>query len=327
MPINLPINRRTRQILTLLLVFGSLLCMFPPESYTLRWWSGHAQLIVLGYLMLSMGFLIARQERLMFVCLGCCAAMAYYLNESINSKLGAPSPTNSARLTIAHFNVGASGESSENIISMIRARQADLVSCQELTVAWDTVLQQGIHDLYPYSVRLPDWSSNGLAVYSKMPFQHLDTFYFKEMPILLGKIRLNGTDTLFCFASSITRPTLSGRDFSNLREQLKQISYEANMMAAPVFAFGEFNTVPWSAEILEFKSATRLLDSRKPMQTTVPNGYFQLFEVPVDHIFYSNQFECLNFEELSSKKSAHVGIEAVFQLKQNLPKDVEKTPR
>jgi endonuclease/exonuclease/phosphatase (EEP) superfamily protein YafD len=318
-------NRRFRQILTLLLVFGSLLCMFPPESYSLRWWSGHAQIIVLGYLGLAMIFLIARQERLMFVCLGCCAAMAFYLNESVNARLGAPAPTNSARLTIAHFNVGASGERFEDMISLIRSRQADLVSCQELTFAWDSMLTQGIGDLYPFSVRLPDWSSNGLAVFSKMPFQSLDTLRFQEMPILLGKIWLKGTDTAFCFASSITRPTLSGKDFSNLREQLKQISYEASKMGAPVFAFGEFNIVPWSAEILEFKNATHLLDSRKPMQTTIPNGYFQLFEVPVDHIFYSNQFDCLNFEELSSKKSLHVGIEAVFQLKQIKTTDVEKT--
>jgi endonuclease/exonuclease/phosphatase (EEP) superfamily protein YafD len=163
--LTISINRRWRQILTLLFVSGSLLCMFPPESYTIRWWSGHAQLIVLGYLCLAMGFLIIRQERLMFVCLGCCAAMAYYLNESVNSKLGAPLPTNSARLTIGHFNVGASGESYEDMISLIRSRQADLVSCQELTVAWDTVLHQGLRDLYPFSVRLPDWSSNGFRYF------------------------------------------------------------------------------------------------------------------------------------------------------------------
>lgn len=322
----IPIGRRLRQILTVGLVFGSLLCMFPPEIPLVRLWSAYAQLVVLLYLGLATVFLIGKQERLMFVCLGCCAAMAYYLNESTNSGLIKTTVTDAPRLTIAHFNVGASGENYRAMVDIIQARKADLVSCQEVNLTWDTVLLRGLRETYPYSVSLPDFSGNGLAVYSKMPFLKLDTFYFNDLPNLAGNIRLPGSDTTFSFVSSVTRPTFGSEKFDVLREHLRLVSFEANKMATPVFAFGEFNAPPWSAEILDFKSATRLNDSRKPLQTTIPNGYFQLLRVPVDHIFFSNEFECLNFEELSSNKTWHLGILGVFQLKQPA-QNVEKTPR
>ncbi len=322
----IPVGRRLRQILTIGLVLGALLCMFPPEIPLARLWSSYAPLVVLIYLAMATFFLIGKQERLMFVCLGCCAAMAFYLNEHTNSGLVKTTPTNTPRLTIAHFNVGASGENYAAMVEIIQSRKADLVSCQEVNLTWDTVLLHGLRAAYPYSVSLPDFSANGLAVYSKMPFQRLDTFYFRDMPNLIGKIKLPGSDTAFSFVSSITRPTIVGKDIDQLREHLRLVSFEANKTKTSIFAFGEFNAPPWSGEILDFKSATRLLDSRKPLTTTIPNGYFQLLRVPVDHIFFSDEFECLNFEELSSNKTWHLGIEGVFQLKP-AEKDVEKTTR
>lgn len=322
----IPVGRRLRQVLTIAFVFGALLCMFPPEIPVARLWSSYAQLVVLLYLGLATVFLIGKQERLMFVCLGCCAAMAYYLNESTNSGLAHPAATNTPRLTITHLNVGASGENYGAMLKIIQSRQADLVSCQEVNLTWDTVLQHGLRDIYPFSVSLPDFSANGLAVYSKMPFISLDTFYFKGMPNLIGKIRLPGSDTIFSFVSSITRPTIIGKDIDELRDHLQRVSFEANKTGGPIFAFGEFNAPPWSGEILDFKNATHLLDSRKPLSTTIPNGYFQLLRVPVDHIFYSNEFDCLDFEELSSNKTWHLGIEGVFQLK-SPEKNAEKTAR
>ena len=326
MNFSIQVGRRLRQVLTIGLVFGALLCMFPPEIPLARLWSSYAQLVVLLYLGLATFFLIGKQERLMFVCLGCCAAMAYYLNESTNSGLSQPPSNNTPRLTIAHFNVGASGENYGVMLDIIQSRHADIVSCQEVNLTWDTVLLHGLQAVYPHSVSLPDFSANGLAVYSKVPFLELDTFYFRDLPNLIGKIRLPGSDKVISFASSITRPTIAGKDVDQLREHLQRVSFEANKTAMPLFAFGEFNAPPWSSEILDFKRATRLLDSRKPLTTTIPNGYFQLLRVPVDHIFYSNEFDCLNFEELSSNKTWHLGIEGVFQLKQP-EKDVEKTPQ
>ncbi len=322
----IPVGRRLRQALTVGLVVGALLCMFPPEIGLARAWSSFAPLVVLIYLGMATAFMIGKQERLMFVCLGCCAAMAYFLNESTNSGLVQTSPANSPRLTITHFNVGSSGEKYSAMLDRILSRRADIVSCQEVNFTWDTVLLHGLRAAYPHSVSLPSFTGDGLAVYSKMPFQQLDTFYFNGLPNLIGKIRLPGSDTVFCFASTITRPIAGGGDAEKLREHLQHVSFEANKMAAPLFAFGEFNAPPWSSEILDFKSATRLSDSRKPLQTTIPNGYFQLLRVPVDHIFFSDEFECLDFEELSSKNTWHLGIEGVFQLKPPA-KDVEKTTR
>lgn len=314
-PFTLPVGRRLRQILTICLVLGALLCMFPPESYTMRLWASHAQHLVLFYLALALLLLIGKQERLMFVSLGCCAAMSYFLNEQTNAQLKNPRPTDMPTLKIAHFNVGSAGLGYREMVECIGSREADLVSCQEISPVWDSVLRAGLRSEYPFCVSLPDLHSTGLAVFSKIPLLGLDTFFYEDTPNLLGAIGLPGSDSLIHFVSSITRPALSGSDFRKLRAHFERISWKTRIFKTPVVAFGEFNVVPWSAEILEFKQASDLLDSRKPMQASAPNGHFNLWEVPVDHIFYSPHFECLKFEELSEKGANHVGIETTLQLK------------
>lgn len=75
-------RRRIRQGLTLVLLAGALTCMFPPPCAAFRWWAAHAAGVAFGYLLLGIAFLIVDRTRLMFVCLGCSAAIGFYFNEA-----------------------------------------------------------------------------------------------------------------------------------------------------------------------------------------------------------------------------------------------------
>lgn len=74
-------NQRIRQGLTILLLAGSLACIFPPNLPIFRWWAGHAAFVATGFLLLGLFFLIINKSRLMFVCLGCSAAICFFKNE------------------------------------------------------------------------------------------------------------------------------------------------------------------------------------------------------------------------------------------------------
>lgn len=74
-------NQRIRQGLTILLLAGSLACIFPPNLPFFRWWAEHAALVATGFLLLGLFFLIVNKSRLMFVCLGCSAAICFFKNE------------------------------------------------------------------------------------------------------------------------------------------------------------------------------------------------------------------------------------------------------
>lgn len=74
-------NRRVRQGLTILMLFGALTCIFPPMHPAFRWWAGVAVFVALAYLLFGLFFLIINNPRLMFVCLGCSAAICFFKNE------------------------------------------------------------------------------------------------------------------------------------------------------------------------------------------------------------------------------------------------------
>jgi hypothetical protein len=74
-------NRRVRQGLTILSLAGSLACIFPPQHPAFQWWAEHAVFVALGFVLLGLFFLIINKSRLMFVCLGCSAAICFFKNE------------------------------------------------------------------------------------------------------------------------------------------------------------------------------------------------------------------------------------------------------
>jgi hypothetical protein len=74
-------NRRVRQGLTIVSLAGSLACIFPPQHPAFQWWAECAAFVALGFLLLGLFFLIINKSRLMFVCLGCSAAICFFKNE------------------------------------------------------------------------------------------------------------------------------------------------------------------------------------------------------------------------------------------------------
>lgn len=74
-------HRRVRQTLTVLLLAGSLVCIFPPRTAVFQRWAECAALVATGYLLLGLFFLVINKSRLMFVCLGCSAAISFFKNE------------------------------------------------------------------------------------------------------------------------------------------------------------------------------------------------------------------------------------------------------
>ncbi len=74
-------HRRMRQAVALLLLSGSFFCVFPADNPLCRSWANNAELVCLGYLALGLLCFVTNQKRLMFVSMGCCAAMSLYFLE------------------------------------------------------------------------------------------------------------------------------------------------------------------------------------------------------------------------------------------------------
>ncbi|MBK6932019.1 MAG: hypothetical protein IPH12_14595 [Saprospirales bacterium] len=83
-------RRRTRQATTILLLLFAVGTMAAARQQVLLWWAAQAAWVALGYLLLAMVLLVFNRTRLMFVCLGCSAAICLFFNE-IQSKAFVPS--------------------------------------------------------------------------------------------------------------------------------------------------------------------------------------------------------------------------------------------
>ena len=73
---------RVRQVLTALLLSGALACIFPPATPEFQWWAHQSVAVAIGYVGHGAFFFwLFNYTRLMFVCLGCGAAISFHYHE------------------------------------------------------------------------------------------------------------------------------------------------------------------------------------------------------------------------------------------------------
>ena len=301
----------TQLALISLIVVGMLICVFTPNYYLFKMGTRFAIQIMLGYLLLGILFLLIKQPRLMFTSFACCAGLCLFLKYSSNTDFRLPVRTSDAVIQAAHFNVSGSDEDYESTMQSILQADADIVSIQEVTPDWAVVLKESLQSVYPYSKTVVRFDPFGLAIYSKYPFDYVDTFHFEDIPNIVGCIKPTGMHQPVYFISSHTTPPLYSLAYERLRKHLHRIAQFANDLAAPVITLGDYNAPPWWTEIQQMKEYASLNDSRRSVQS----GWMHVFQNPVDYIFYSNHFNCVDFETISSHSSSHLGIKGVYEVK------------
>lgn len=300
-------------LLSTLIVLGAIICIFTPNYFLFKMGSQFAVQIMIGYLLLAMIFLVFQQSRLMFTSFACCAGLCIFLKYSSNPILTAPAVNSTAKISVAHFNLSASDENYLNTVQQIVDSKADLVSLQEVTPDWHQVLQETLIEKYPYSNSIIRFDPFGIAVYSKYPIQDLDTFFYEDIPNLTGKVKAQGNGKEIQFIASHTTPPLYQSAYNRMQEHLLLISEYATKIDIPILTLGDYNAPPWWAEIQQLKEVANLEDSRRSAYL----GFADIFNNPVDYIFYSNHLTCIDFKPIRSLNSAHLGIKGMYQFNSN----------
>lgn len=322
------------EILVLLFLgLGVVVCLFPNFFPGIQVGANYAIQIMLFYLFLALLFLILKQRRLMFISFGCCAILCVFLKHSLNieeheAKSQLPSsispPDTTTTIKIAHFNLTDAGEDIGMTLQNMLETNGDIISIQEVTLDWIDTLESFFKPAYPHYIIIPDLGMFGNAIFSKHDFIALDTFYFQEIPNLAGALYLEETNEKVAFISTHTYPVFNSTDAKRLNAHLDTIQNYIQKIEEPLLVFGNFNVVPWSAEIRDFRNATNLLDSRQGFMPIYPDGSLTFFDVPFNHIFYSDQLKCLTFENLSNEDWLYLGIQGKYQFKP-IEENVEKT--
>ena len=167
---------------------------------------------------------------------------------------------------------------------------------------------------FPYSTARIGFDP-GIAVFSKFEINNQDTFFVENLPNIVGSIKPDGQDQELFFISSTTLPPFYTKDYDRLKKQLNRIAEKASAINAPILTLADYNLVQWSDEIHDFRTKAGLKDSRRGFSPAAAGGnvFGSFFESPRDHIFFSEHFKCIGFQNLESSSSHHLGIKGSFQ--------------
>ena len=189
---------------------------------------------------------------------------------------------------------------------------SDVISFQELTPDWGMELATQLKKEYPYQqivYRQEDFL--GVGMFSKIPFIQVDTFYHEDKPNLAVRIS-KGLDEV-AIISSFVYPELSTKDIKTVNERFESLQSYLSQVNVPYITCGDYNQVQWSSHLLELKRNLHLSDSRR----------FQFFSNPTDHIFFSQHFNCIDFQTINNRYTNHLGIKGSYQINRNFV-DVQK---
>jgi len=306
-----------QNLLSVVIVGVTILCIIPIDIMMIKSFANFSVQIMFLFLLMGLLFLMLRQKNLMMVSFLSCAALCLVLRNSFDERTASaffPKLNDNGTLEIAHFNVSTFNDEYGDLLKVISECDADLVSIQEVTPDWNYFLKSGLAKTYPYSKTVVRIDFHGLAVYSKFPFVRMDTFHYQNIPNIVGSVQIDSTHGEIFFICSHTEPPVNRPAYTKIDGHLDKIAAVANGLKGPVVTIGDYNVVPWSPELQAFRLKAHLSNSRRSFTASNSNSSMPFLSVPIDHIFYSNDLQCVSFDMVTNEQ-ANVGIKGTYQFK------------
>jgi endonuclease/exonuclease/phosphatase (EEP) superfamily protein YafD len=298
---------------SLLLIVGALLCVYTPDNLMLKGWASYASQITLGYWLLGLLFLSFKLNRLTMVSFVCCAFLCIYLKSTTNPALQSPARTGEPTLKVAQFNLSAYAGDYSTFLTVLRKTKADIISIQEITPDWNRILTDSLNVTYPHQCDYLTMEIYSLKVLSKYSFAVCDTIFCENVPSLILAFKNKANEKPVYIFSTYIGPPLFSSAYLKMQKQLDTIAYQIKKIHAPTITIGDYNIHASSAEIQEFRKLANLNDSRRGYSPAMTDGHISLLDVPTDHIFYNNHFNCIDFQTVSGPQSERLGILGVYQ--------------
>jgi endonuclease/exonuclease/phosphatase (EEP) superfamily protein YafD len=319
-----PKKQLFQRIISAILIFGTLLCIYQPEYHALRVFTRFAPQFTIGYLLLGLVFLATKNSRLTMVSFICCGFLCLFLKGMSDSKVNKPIQTNTLQISVAQINMSFSNSDYHATLESLRKTNADVLSLQEVDFEWSRRLRDSLSILYPYSCRVGKSDLYGIELYSKYAFATCDTFYSEKIPNLIISLKKIPSSLPFYIVSTYVAPSLFQSAYQLMQRQMDTIASRVQHINAPLITVGDYNIEASAWEVQQFRQKAGLLNSRRGFRPSRVDGHFDITEVPTDHIFFTPHLECISFQTIIGAKAEHLGICGTFQLSPTQPSNVEK---
>lgn len=312
-----------QRIISGILIFGAILCIYQPEYHALRVFTRYAPQITIGYWLLGLSFLALKNARLTMVSFICCGFLCLFLKGVSDSNVEKTPQSNSVHLSIAQINISLSNSNNTETLESIKKTGADVLSLQEVDFEWSHRLKDSLSFLYPFSCRVNKSDLYGIELFSKYPFTTCDTFYSENIPNLIVSLKKLPLSPPFYVVSTYVMPPLFSSAYQLMQKQMNIIAEHIKTVKYPLIAVGDYNIEASSWEVQQFRQKAGLLNSRRGFRPSRKDGSFDLTEVPTDHILFTPHLECTYFETIIGAENEHIGILGKFQINNSLT-NVEK---
>jgi endonuclease/exonuclease/phosphatase (EEP) superfamily protein YafD len=228
-------------------------------------------------------------------CWGCGGAALVLGVMMVRFYVPGPSGDGGDVLKFVTYNVLASNDRHEEVISFLREEDADVVFLMEVTPAWGERLR-GLNESYPHQIRQERRGPFGVLLLSRFPLKekHLRYYGVSGQPSVEAVIEWGGEDLRI--VGTHPMPPY-GRETSGQRnEQLKIMNdHFRRHDGESLVVAGDFNVTPFSVHYGAFLEGTELRDSALGFGVSPTwNRHFPWVAIPIDHVFVSDDVAVLD---------------------------------
>lgn len=221
-----------------------------------------------------------------------------------------PVVATSSAITLVQLNLSFQNRKPQAVADYVRARNADIVTLQEVTSKTTRVIEL-LKDDYPTVIRCPFRTSQvgGVAVLSRLP-KAPDALQGCSQGRGVAWIRLEIGGRPVSVASLHLHwpyPFGQGAQIDALEKTLRDIP-------RPVLLAGDFNATPWSHAVARIAEATdsRVLKGLRFSFSVNFRGMPAMLPLPIDHVLLPAEFAVADVQAGPGPGSDHKSIVARF---------------
>lgn len=298
----------------LLVVCVSSLFLLPIEMLIAKQISSYAIHWMFICLIAGIAALFFGREMIMYTCFVCAGVLSFFLMNSFNTTLKLPSNSNTQSIEVVFANLSLSTDKATIALNSIMQTDADVVILEEFTPSVLNQLDQ-LKWSYPHRYVLPRMDPFGKAVLSKHPVFNQSQEIKSNIPYITFGVAHEGWDSFYFFVVN-TPPPITMGSFRELNIFLDSLATDIHRQDNKLLVAADFNLVPWSRELRNFKINSGLEASRRDnTDATVGNKTIDLLNAANTEIYLSNLLECYSFNVISDTKGNPIGISGKYQEK------------
>ena len=241
-----------------------------------------------------------------------CFLLIYY-SRFFRTKHNGGSNQNSLKIIAA--NIYQYNQQFDLFIQFIQKTEPDIFVTMESNKDWELALRK-METAYPHTQKVTLENTYGMHLYSKIPFQQIQTHYFVADDVPSMEVHFKTADgeefVLFCVHPPPPSPT--EEETSKERDgDLLSIAKLCKKMDKPTIVMGDFNSVAWSKISRLFRKKSGLIDGRRGRGILASfHANYWFLRAPLDLVFHSSTIFIKELKVLENVGSDHFPICCVF---------------